>query len=150
MAAEATPQSTAPHTPGADADPNSSSSTLINHDLPSASPPEPASPASPFSASFDPNASTPSVDASLTTPLAIRQGPFHPLPLGDVQLRPGAADANALWAHRLSASFGAIAEQIAAASRALAVPPVPPSPTVAGALEGRGLALMRFRNRAEA
>ncbi|TBU24256.1 hypothetical protein BD311DRAFT_672282 [Dichomitus squalens] len=90
---------------------------------------EPSTPASPFSASFDPNESALSTQASLTTPLAIRQGPFYPS--GDVQLRPAGPDVSALLAHRLSASFGAIAEQIAAASRALAVP----ASNAAGALE---------------
>ncbi|KAI0758797.1 hypothetical protein C8Q74DRAFT_1162243, partial [Fomes fomentarius] len=43
-----------------------------------------------------------------------------------------ATDANALWAHRLSASFGAIADQIAAASKALATVPVPPDAAASG------------------
>ncbi|KAI0743112.1 hypothetical protein C8Q80DRAFT_1221354 [Daedaleopsis nitida] len=113
MASEATPHSTAPHTPGTEhPDPNSSSSTL-----------EPASPVSPFSASFDPNGPTPPVQQHA---LALRDSPLYPIT--EVRLPSGSAtgmgvDASQLWAHRLSASFGAIADQIAAASKALATVP---------------------------
>ncbi|KAI0369585.1 hypothetical protein BV20DRAFT_1036469 [Pilatotrama ljubarskyi] len=81
-------------------------------------------PHSPFSASFDPNASTPEAQ----TPLALRSGvmPLQPLErtgYSGIGVAPSQADA--LWTHRLSASFGAIADQIAAASRALATVEVP-------------------------
>ncbi|KAI0651015.1 hypothetical protein C8Q79DRAFT_896747 [Trametes meyenii] len=78
---------------------------------------------SPFSASFDPNASTPGPQQSLETPLALRGG--LRFPAGQGAPGGGQADASALWQHRLSASFGAIADQIAAASRALATVDVP-------------------------
>ncbi|KAI0350518.1 hypothetical protein OH77DRAFT_1463528 [Trametes cingulata] len=81
-------------------------------------------PHSPFSASFDPNAPTPNVQ----TPLALRSGvlPLHPLDRASYTgVGVGAGQADALWTHRLSASFGAIADQIAAASRALATVEVP-------------------------
>ena len=129
MTSEATPHSTGPHTPGGEADPNSSSSTLVNLGLASAFAHDPASPGSPL-ASFDPNSAA---------PLALRDGPLYPIT--EVQLRPGVTDVNALWAHRLSASFGAIADQIAAASRALAVPPSAPSATGSGASQGEVTAL---------
>ena len=131
MTSEATPHSTGPHTPGGEADPNSSSSTLVNLGLASAFAHDPASPGSPL-ASFDPNSAA---------PLALRDGPLYPIT--EVQLRAGATDVNALWAHRLSASFGAIADQIAAASRALAVPPSVPtgSATGSGASQGEVTAL---------
>ncbi|PIL25654.1 hypothetical protein GSI_11404 [Ganoderma sinense ZZ0214-1] len=123
MASEATPHSTGPHIPGGEADPNSSSSTLVNLGLTSLSAHDPVSPGS---ASFDPNA---------PAPLALRDGLY---PITEVQLRPGATDVNALWAHRLSASFGAIADQIAAASRALAVPPSAPAANGSGATASQG------------
>ncbi|KAM5539522.1 hypothetical protein V8D89_006794 [Ganoderma adspersum] len=130
MASEATPNSTGPHTSGGEPDPNSSSSTLVNLGLTSVSAHDPASPGSPFT-SFDPNNAVPH---------ALRDGPLYPIT--EVQLRPGATDVNALWAHRLSASFGAIADQIAAASRALAVPPPAPTVTGSGASQGEVTALV--------
>ena len=99
----------------------------MNHGLTSVSAHDPGSLSS---TSFDPNAST---------PLSLRDGPLYPIT--EVQLRPGAADTNALWAHRLSASFGAIADQIAAASRALAVPPTSPAVASSGASQGEVTAL---------
>lgn len=71
--------------------------------------------------------------------LALRDGPLHPMNQAQAQVRipsAPATDANALWAHRLSASFGAIADQIAAASKALAT--VPESPPVDAAASGSG------------
>ncbi|KAI0673264.1 hypothetical protein C8Q78DRAFT_946665, partial [Trametes maxima] len=80
---------------------------------------------SPFSASFDPNASTPGSQQSPETPLALGGGLRFPASQGAAG--GSQADGNALWQHRLSASFGAIADQIAAASRALATDDVPTS-----------------------
>ncbi|KAI9058635.1 hypothetical protein FKP32DRAFT_1596930 [Trametes sanguinea] len=129
-----TPQSTAPHTPGTE--PNSSSSTLVNSAFtPSCSPLNPipppimsspnAEPSSPFSASFDPNgtpAQTPeATQDGIATPLAIRT-------VGGGAVGETGPGADALWTQRLSIAFGAIADQIAAASRALATVDVPASP----------------------
>ncbi|OSD00753.1 hypothetical protein PYCCODRAFT_1437097 [Trametes coccinea BRFM310] len=138
MSEGVTPQSTAPHTPGTE--PNSSSSTLVNSAFtPGCSPLTPipppmmssptAEPPSPFSASFDPNG-TPA-----QTPDATQDGIATPLAIST--LRGGAVgetgqDADALWTQRLSMSFGAIADQIAAASRALATVNVPASSAPAG------------------
>ncbi|OBZ74407.1 hypothetical protein A0H81_05722 [Grifola frondosa] len=122
-AASQTPESTQPATPSSD--PTSSSSTLVNHAVgaacttpaPRAPTPAPTSPVSPFSISFDPDASTSHASVSPTTPTAVHDGPTPRT------VSPGAA--TALWTDRLSASFGAIADQIAAASKALASVEVP-------------------------
>ncbi|KAI1791403.1 hypothetical protein LXA43DRAFT_427831 [Ganoderma leucocontextum] len=135
MASEPTPHSTGPHTPALDADPNSSSSTLVNHGPTSVSAHDPASPGSPVSAPFDPSAFAPLS--------ALRDGPLYPIT--EVQLRPAATDVNALWAHRLSASFGAIADQIAAASRALAVPPSTPAANSSGGSQGAEVTALAAR-----
>ena len=98
-------------------DPNSSSSTLVTSNTPAQNTPG-QEPASPFSASFDPNGPTPPVQQHA---LALRDSPLHPIT--EVRLPTNGVDVSALWAHRLSASFGAIADQIAAASQALATVP---------------------------
>ncbi|TFK83370.1 hypothetical protein K466DRAFT_498578 [Polyporus arcularius HHB13444] len=100
---------------------NSSTSTLVT----SNSTPGQEIP-SPFSASFDPNGSTPPIQSHA---LALRESPLQPIT--EVSLPGGGVDVSALWAHRLSASFGAIADQIAAASQALAT--VPASASVSAA-----------------
>ncbi|RPD63526.1 hypothetical protein L227DRAFT_497473 [Lentinus tigrinus ALCF2SS1-6] len=107
------------HASGPEHDPNSSSSTLVTSNTPA------QEPASPFSASFDPNGPTPPAQQHA---LALRDSPLHPIT--EVRLPTNGVDVSALWAHRLSASFGAIADQIAAASQALATVPVPPNATV--------------------
>ncbi|KAI0769278.1 hypothetical protein BD413DRAFT_604900 [Trametes elegans] len=99
-------------------DPDSSSSTL------------PAPPASPFSASLDPNAPAPS---GLPTPLALRKPSPGAGPGGGASaVGESPAGASALWSARLSASFGAIADQLALAARELASAPPPPAPARAG------------------
>ncbi len=107
-------------------EPNSSTSTLVT----SNSTPGQELP-SPFSASFDPNGSTPPIQSHA---LALRESPLQPIT--EVALPGGGVDVSALWAHRLSASFGAIADQIAAASQALAT--VPASASVPSALRPVG------------
>ncbi|KAI0820130.1 hypothetical protein BC628DRAFT_1413298 [Trametes gibbosa] len=95
----------------------------------------------PFSPSFDPNVSTPFAQ----TPLALRPG-GSPMPgarmgagagaggtaVGDVSSRGGvcAGPTDPLWSQRLSASFSTIADQIAAASRALAIAEAPSGSSV--------------------
>ncbi|KAH9915935.1 uncharacterized protein BXZ73DRAFT_54048 [Epithele typhae] len=132
--------------------PNSSSSTLAHGPeappgvpQPSAqshayTPSTPHSPG-PFSPSFDPNVPTP---AAHITPVQLYPfadapaTPYHAYALhpqlsgyagmGAMGAGPGFVGtdaANALWAHRLSASFGAIADQISQASKALAPSPMP-------------------------
>lgn len=159
------PAHTPPRTPATE--PNSSSSTLVNHLAAFTSTPVSSSAAAtiasstptssssamsaldtpaesvhtPFSPSFDPNVSTPFAQ----TPLALRPG-GSPMPgarmgagagaggtaVGDVSSRGGvcAGPTDPLWSQRLSASFSTIADQIAAASRALAIAEAPSGSSV--------------------
>ncbi|OJT12102.1 hypothetical protein TRAPUB_11354 [Trametes pubescens] len=133
-----------PYTPRTD--PNSSSSTLVNQaasttptpmssiDTPGGAP----SVHTPFSPNFDPNSSGPLAQ----TPLAFRPG-VHTLvegayPAPDQGAYAGAGQTEPAWSQRLSVSFSHIAEQIAEASRALAVAGAPASsaPGAAGEVVG--------------
>ncbi|KAH9851193.1 hypothetical protein C2E23DRAFT_869414 [Lenzites betulinus] len=104
----------------------------------------------PFSPSFDPNVTTPHPQ----TPLALRPG-GSPMPgarmgagagaggaaVGGLSAGGASASADPLWSQRLSVSFSTIADQIAAASRALAIAEVP---------AGSGADVAAFAERLEA
>lgn len=164
---------TPPRTPATE--PNSSSSTLVNHPaaftpiscsaaatVASSTTPSSSSSAmsaldtpadsvhGPFSPSFDPNVTTPHAQ----TPLALRPG-GSPMPgarmgagagaggaaVGSLSAGGASASADPLWSQRLSVSFSTIADQIAAASRALAIAEVP---------AGSGADVAAFAERLEA
>lgn len=138
-------------------EPSSSSSTLVNQG-PSTTP-TPMSTSetpggapsvhTPFSPNFDPNSPGPHAQ----TPLAFRPGVqtlvegAYPAP--DQGAYAGAGQTEPAWSQRLSVSFSQIAEQIAEASRALAVAGAPASSTpgaageVVGALAARLEAIER-------
>lgn len=135
------PQPATPRT-----DPNSSSSTLVNQGASTTPTPMSTSETpggapsvhTPFSPNFDPNSPGPHAQ----TPLAFRPGVqtlvegAYPAP--DQGAYAGAGQTEPAWSQRLSVSFSHIAEQIAEASRALAVAgaPAPSTPGAAGEVVG--------------
>ena len=121
-------ETSAPFTPATD--PNSSSSTLVNH---------PHSPPGMATSTSDADTTSPPSDPPQSDGVATPHATLRTID----ELPAAGGSGDPLWTYRLSASFGTIAEQIAAASRALASVPVPtstgPQAEAAGAAGEAGL-----------
>ncbi|KAJ8494819.1 hypothetical protein ONZ51_g2087 [Trametes cubensis] len=117
-------EASAPLTPATD--PNSSSSTLVNHPHP----PPGMAPSTADADTTSPSSDPPQSDGVATPHATLRT-------IDELPTAGGTGDP--LWTYRLSASFGTIAEQIAAASRALASVPAGPQAGGAGVVGETGL-----------